>query len=375
MAEDKKIFQILKFLLLILVALSSTLSLRAGDDDVELKKGYVKFADLKKRLKGLSFTIDPATLIGEIRFKDSEEIKFKIDTPYYFHQGRINIMSKPLKYRKRTIYLPKELVEAVFIYLVDYEISYRFTERHLLLKVYEKIPILPETINLEALVIDPGHGGTDPGAISVNGEKEKDLTLKIAKRVTKYLKKKFPTLNVVFTRSRDEYVELQKRAEIANYAVKKNRNTIFVSLHCNSTKNPQTSPTGFEIYYLAQTYDIEAKRENVIMQHQLIDLRQDKNVSSIQTGMMSSLVQRRSVVLAKSIEKELQHSLKSRLASRGVKKSNFHVLRGSVIPAVLIEMGFMSHPEDVKMLGEKNVQLKLAEGIAEGIKNYVLAKN
>ncbi|MBK8393868.1 MAG: N-acetylmuramoyl-L-alanine amidase [Leptospiraceae bacterium] len=344
-------------------------------ETIPLEKGYVRFNELKKILPGLQYTLDPIIFIGEIRYKSSTEFKFRIDSTYYIHKNNIESLTKPILYKGKELYLPKDIVEAIFIYLVDTEVSYRFSEDSLIMNMYKKVVVNPEDIGLKHLIIDAGHGGKDPGATAVNGEFEKTYTLKIAKMVKKYIKKKFPKLKIKFTRKKDEYVALEDRAKIANKSLKVSRDTIFISLHCNSTPTPEKSPRGFEVYYLAQTYPMESTRESSIISSQLIDIRRDPKVQYIQSGMLSSVIQRRSILLAKAIDSKLKESLESKLMSRGVKKNNYQVLRGSMMPAVLIELGFISHPEDVKMLEEKSVQLKLAEGIAEGIKNYVMAKN
>lgn len=340
-----------------------------------MEKGYVQFEELKKRLPGLQYNLDPIILVGAIQFKNSSEFKFRVDSTYYIFRNSIESLPKPILYIHRDLYLPKDLVEAIFIYLIDTEVSYRFTENTLVLNLYQKVVVQPEEIELRNLIIDAGHGGKDPGATAVNGEYEKTYTLKIARMIKKYIKKKFPKLKIKFTRKGDVYVPLEDRAKIANKKLSTSRDTIFISLHCNSTPTPEKSPHGYEIYYLAQNSPIESTREASIISNHLIDVRRDPKVQTIQSGMLSSVIQRRSILLAKAIDSKLKASLESKIASRGVKKNNYHVLRGSMMPAVLIELGFISHPQDVKMLEEKSVQLKLAEGIAEGIKNYVLAKN
>lgn len=356
-----------------ILSLFGSVSLSA--DTINVERGYVRFNELRKKLPGLQCKIDTVILIGEIRFKKSNEFKFRVDSTYYIHKNNIESLPKPILYKTGDLFLPKEMVEAIFIYLVDTEVSYKVTDDKLVLNLYQKVVVKPEEIPLRHLIIDAGHGGKDPGATAVNGEYEKNYTLKIAKMVRRYIKKKFPNLKIKFTRKKDVYVPLEDRAKIANKKLQTSRDTIFISLHCNSTPTPEKSPHGYEVYYLAQSAPIETNREASILTNQLIDLRRDPKIQYIQSSMLSSVIQRRSIQLAKSIDSKLKESLATKIASRGVKKNNYQVLRGSMMPAVLIELGFISHPQDVKMLEEKTVQLKLAEGIAEGIKNYVMAKN
>ena len=344
------------------------------ESTIPFGKGYVRFTDLKRVFPELKLSIDTTILKFGLSYKNSSELQFILDSKFFSLRELIEPLEKPAIYIKKELYLPKEIVEAIFIYLLDREINYKFTDDSLVIDIEDKIPILPEEIKLESIVIDPGHGGKDPGATAVNGEYEKNYTIKIAKILKKYLKKKFPNLKIKLTRKKDEYVSLEERAKVANQRLIKNRSTIFVSIHCNSTQTPENSPTGFEVYYLAQTNSIETVRESAIISKRLVDTRRDPKVLTIQSGMMSSVIQRRSILLARSIDSKMRENLSTNLPSRGVKRNNYHVLRGTMMPAVLVELGFVTHPQDVKMLEEKAIQLKIAKGIAEGIKAYANAK-
>ena len=176
--------------LIFLLFFFGIVSLKA--DTISLERGYVKFEELKKRLPGLQFKLDAVILVGEIRFKKSNEFKFRVDSAYYIHKNNIESLTKPILYIGRDLYLPREMVEAIFIYLIDTEVSYKFTDDTLTLNLYQKVIVQPEEIGLRHLIIDAGHGGKDPGATAVNGEYEKNYTLKIAKMVKRYIKKKYP---------------------------------------------------------------------------------------------------------------------------------------------------------------------------------------
>nr|MBP9887515.1 N-acetylmuramoyl-L-alanine amidase [Leptospiraceae bacterium] len=119
-----------------------------SSDTIQLEKGYLRFEDLKKRFPGLQYKLDPVILVGEIHFKNSSEFKFRVDSTYYIHRNNIESLPKPILYISRDLYLPKELVEAIFIYLIDTEVSYKFTEDALVLNLYQKVIIQPEEISL-----------------------------------------------------------------------------------------------------------------------------------------------------------------------------------------------------------------------------------
>ena len=174
------------------------------------------------------------------------------------------------------------------------------------------------------VVIDPGHGGSDPGAVA-NDNLEKEINLEVAEIVAKNLKKK--GLEVIMTRSEDEYLGLVERANVGT----ENKATIFVSLHCNSAEN--TTATGIETYYYINS-----------------DNEYDED-------------------LATCIQKEVIKATGAR--DRGVKSANFSVLRNSVIPAALIEMGFISNPEESADIADPAYQKKIAQGVTNGIIKFL----
>ncbi len=344
------------------------------ESNIPFQKGYIRFSDLKKNFPDLVLTMDSSILKIEIKHKSKFGFQFLLDSKFFSFKGLIEPLAKPAIYIKNELYLPKEIVENIFIHLIETEISYRFSDTELIFHKEEN-KISAETIPVKYIIIDPGHGGKDPGAIAVNGEYEKTYTLKIARILKKFLKEKFPKTKIRLTRKKDEYMSLEDRALIANKKLNKSKDVLFISLHCNSTQTPENSPTGFEIYYLAQNSSIENARESKVISARLVDTNRDQKILNIQSGMMSSSIQRKSILLAKNIDSKLKENLTDSLISRGVKRNNFHVLRGSIMPSVLIELGFITNQRDVKMLEEKSVQIKLAKGIAEGIKLYANTKN
>jgi N-acetylmuramoyl-L-alanine amidase len=348
---------------------------RAEEEIILVKGKYVDFDDLKKKAEVLSFKLETPTMHGTIIGNTGEVLRFQVDAPFYYHRHLVERVSRPVKYWKGKLFLPPDFVEAIFVYLIDNEVSYRFTSSSLFLNIYGNFQIHPEPIDLDTIIIDPGHGGTQPGAPSVYGDDEKTYNLEVAKTLGIYLSKKFPNVNIQFTRETDETVDLNERAKLANTNLKVTKNIIFVSLHCNAAIARPDLARGFEIYYLDQSYKLEAEREKTIISQRLIDIKRPPVIQRIQSGMLSTLVQRRSILLANSVEEKLGEVIGSRIISRGVKKANFRVLRGSIMPAILVEMGFISHPEDARLIADKNMQIKIAQGIVEGIKEYVKQKD
>ncbi len=214
---------------------------------------------------------------------------------------------------------------------------------------------------LDTIVIDPGHGGKDAGAIGYTGIHEKTITLDIAKKLGKMVRKNMGA-KVIYTRDEDVFVPLWKRTKIAN----ESNGKVFLSIHVNST-GKNRSARGFETYLLrpGKTEDaIEvAKRENSVITleeaaHEYTNFT-DENI--ILATMAQSTFMKESEYFAEIIQKELDKILTT--PNRGVKQAGFHVLVGASMPNVLIEVGFISNKKECKLLGRSSYRKKIAEAI------------
>lgn len=218
------------------------------------------------------------------------------------------------------------------------------------------------------IVLDPGHGGSDAGAIGVGGAQEKEITLDIARRVKAILEKRYGFL-VTLTRKGDEFVPLARRTAFAN----KKEAAAFVSLHVNASAARDAD--GFEAYYLDNTNDEAsrklAERENGIESGESVDDLSFMLSDLIQSGKMED-----SIVLTRSIEGVVRDRVvrvNKPLRSLGVKKAPFFVLVGAHMPCALIEMFFVDHPTDGAKLKQDSFRSALANGIADGIRRFVEA--
>ena len=224
------------------------------------------------------------------------------------------------------------------------------------------------------VLIDPGHGGDEYGATTKltlkNSKnkyytrmiKEKDLTLVLAKKVKKYLQKKYTTY---LTRSFDRSVSLEERAELADTV----KADLFISIHFNSSNESKSN--GFETYYLDNHADVAIKKvetienkdlkgEDKIINQILIDLVIQKTV--VNSKKLANLVHDHT---ANYVEKKFQ------LKNRGVKPGLFYVLALSKRPGILIEAGFLSNKEELKKINSDNYLDAYASGIAIGIDKYI----
>jgi N-acetylmuramoyl-L-alanine amidase len=222
----------------------------------------------------------------------------------------------------------------------------------------------PATSGLRKIVLDPGHGGKDPGAIGAGGIAEKDIVLSIAKKLAAKLRKDL-RVDVVLTRKDDRFVALEDRTALAN----SENADLFVSLHMNASEN--TEAKGIETYYLDNTTDEAAirlaARENSTSRRNISDLQ------FILSDMTQNMKLEDSITLAH----RLQGSLVSAMAKTmddvrdlGVKKALFHVLVGARMPSVLVEMFFITNRSEGRAMSRESYQDAMVEALFEGIQKY-----
>ncbi|RKZ03166.1 hypothetical protein DRQ21_06480 [Candidatus Fermentibacteria bacterium] len=230
----------------------------------------------------------------------------------------------------------------------------------------------PWLADFDCIVVDPGHGGRDPGAVGANGSQEKDRTLEISLMVRDLLRIRLPELRIVLTRTSDEYVSLGARTRMAN----RNRADLFVSIHCNAAEN--RSAGGFETYFLsrARTDDARAVQmlENNVLELDDVSTVSEDPLSFLLADMAQSIFQNQSSYLAGAIQSNFTQLFPGR-RSRGVKRAGFYVLRGAYMPAVLVEVGFISNPEEEQLLKSLDFRFKAAQAIVESIVEYAEREN
>lgn len=226
------------------------------------------------------------------------------------------------------------------------------------------------------IVLDPGHGGKDPGAVGPNRLYEKDVVLDIALKLKKILSKN-PDFEVFLTRDKDVFVTLEQRTAIANG---KNAD-LFVSIHTNAS--PRRNVNGIETYFLNWTDNVEAMkvaaRENAISLKQMKKLQKKMNVLDV---MLSDLSRERkrdeSMALANYVQQAMVNELDrnyQHIVDLGVKWSFFYVLFGAEMSSVLVEVSFISNPLEAKLLRKDTYRNDLAKSLASGINKYMSLKH
>lgn len=227
---------------------------------------------------------------------------------------------------------------------------------------------------VKTIVIDPGHGGHDPGCNGANEIWEEAVTLSISLKLGEILADSLPDLKVLFTRKTDKFVELWQRPELAN----KNKADLFISIHCNSNVN--TMAAGSETYFMGlhkTTGNLEvAKRENEAIKFES-DYKTNERYggfdpNSPEGHIIFTLVQnafiRQSLKFSTMVEQQTNKI--SKIRTRGVKQAGFLVLWQTAMPSVLIETGFLSNPSDRAVLKSEEGQRTIAKGIYKAIRQY-----
>ncbi|HIZ86434.1 MAG TPA: N-acetylmuramoyl-L-alanine amidase [Candidatus Coprenecus stercoravium] len=228
-----------------------------------------------------------------------------------------------------------------------------------------------QVVELKTVVIDAGHGGHDPGAI--NGKiYEKNITLSIAKRLGELIRKNYPSVKVIYTRDDDTFVELYKRADIAN----KNNADLFISIHVNSAGD--RSARGHETFVMGQDKNSEnfeiCRTENsvIVLEEDYSSNYQGFDPGNPESYIIFSLLQNSHLEQSTDFATLIQQCSDSGpiANNRGVKQANFIVLWKCTMPAVLIELGFISNPNDIKALTDKNSQQRIAGNIFKAFQAY-----
>jgi N-acetylmuramoyl-L-alanine amidase len=230
----------------------------------------------------------------------------------------------------------------------------------------EKLPVFKPDI--KRIVIDPGHGGRDPGAVGKGGVKEKDVVLDVARRIKEILGNK-EGYEVYITRSKDIFLNLEARTLVA----KKNKADMFISIHANANRDRRIK--GIETYLLNWTNDKSAKR--VAARENRIYVRRTKKsrseLGAILAGLKLQNKRDESLVLAHYVQDSIVSSLSRKyrgIVDLGVKQALFHVLIGAEMPSVLVEVSFVTNSLEAKRLKSKDYRKRLAEGIASGVQTY-----
>jgi N-acetylmuramoyl-L-alanine amidase len=216
---------------------------------------------------------------------------------------------------------------------------------------------------IKRIVLDPGHGGEDPGAVGRRGTREKVVVIDVARRLKKKLEKQ--GFEVILARDSDRFVSLSERSRTGNGR----KADLFVSIHANSS--PNRAACGLETYFLSEA---KTDWERAVAARENASFEVDEPRTGLNTGgdvglILADLAQNEYLVESSELAAQIQEKTVpyARIKDRGVRQANFYVLRNNFMPAVLVECGFLSNRSEEKLLRQTDHRERLAEGICRGI--------
>ncbi|MEK7813050.1 MAG: N-acetylmuramoyl-L-alanine amidase, partial [Candidatus Desantisbacteria bacterium] len=226
----------------------------------------------------------------------------------------------------------------------------------------------PDNVRIRTIVIDPGHGGKDSGAIGKTGLLEKNVVLDISKRLRFALQRAMPNINILLTRDNDYFIPLRERTRFANY---KNAD-MFISIHSNASYASKAH--GFEVFCLSTEASDDASRALAAAENEVISLEKEtgsNNIDMIKL-ILGDIAQQEfideSMELAASVQSIVCKNMG--MVSRGAKSAFFWVLRDAMMPAVLIEVGFLTNPFEESRLRSEEFRDNLVSSICDAIVVY-----
>lgn len=243
-------------------------------------------------------------------------------------------------------------------------------------KEYEELKKPAPQTGKFRILIDPGHGGKDPGAVKKGSSKEKDLNLAVAKILYDLLKKE-KGFEVKISRDSDVFITLGKRASMANDF----KADVFVSIHANAAK--RASANGFEVYFRSDKASDAEAAETAALENEALQYEgKGGGTVSFADLLLKSLATNENINQSSKLAGHIRNSVTKKSGNLGIKvhqnsaikQANFYVLRGVNSTAVLVEMGYLSNANDRKRLNTKSVRQKMAESIRDGIVSYAKAE-
>ncbi len=220
-----------------------------------------------------------------------------------------------------------------------------------------------------AILIDPGHGGKDPGAVgnfTLNGKsvrvQEKDAVLSVGKYLYAQLRRTYPGKKIIMTRDSDRFLTLAERTDIANSVkLPENEAVLYVSIHANASLDKKAS--GYEVWYLSPGY------RRTVIDKKTVD--SDRTLFPILNSMMEEEYTTESILMSKFIMDGLESQIGSESKARGIKAEEWFVVRNSNMPAVLIEIGFVTNQKEALNLSNPEYLKKTSLGIYNGVQAFV----
>ncbi len=308
-----------------------------GDTDIrtfaEETRGYVQWNPLAER----------GTLVVE-----GERFVFSLAYGGIFHNYRERLPGRAYRGEAGAVFLDTTAVEVI--------------ER--------RLPERSDTPIIAAVLIDPGHGGKDPGALGVHtidGKtvtiKEKDVVLEVSRQLYESLLRRYPDKRIMLTRDDDSFISLEKRVDTANsIPLGEQEAIIYISIHANASLNRKAK--GFEVWYLPPDY------RRTLIDQKSIQVESEEALPILNT-MLEEEYTTESILLAQRILDSMEHDLEDTTENRGLKEEVWFVVRKAKMPSVLIELGFVTNKEEADNLLDPVYLQKLSRAIYNGTSKFI----
>ncbi len=311
----------------------------------DTKQEDMSISDLACSLKA-TLEYDPLVHAGTIT-KEGRSVRFAMDVPYVLLDWTI-VKEVPAPYESATsLQIKEEFARTVQEF---FEIKSQISSRYL----------------VKAIVIDPGHGGKDPGAIGEFEDfklQEKDVNLSIALRLADLLRLRYPEKTIVLTRSSDIYPTLEERVEKANkIELEETEAIIYVSIHANASFNKNTK--GFEVWYLNPNY-----RRTVVDERTAKEKGED--IAPIINIMLEEEFTTESIILAQKVYQRMDRIIGDRSPARGIRAEEWFVVRNAKMPSILIEVGFVTNKAEALLLSQAGYLRQIADAMYNGVCDFI----
>jgi N-acetylmuramoyl-L-alanine amidase len=310
--------------------------------------------------------IIPGGKKGELRFDRRRYSRYLWEFKSYEFDESLQLSFRLRPQRVRWEHRSAANPNQIEITLIDTTFALDSTDQPGLLTTEVDLTLGLETDPIDVIVVDAGHGGEDLGAVGRRGTHEKDVVLSVALQLAKLIRQD-PDLEVILTRRDDTFVPLQERARIANDASA----DLFISLHANSA--PRKAARGFETFFLSAAKTDEARAteqlENASLRFEEADEAPGTDdLDFILTDLLQTQFLVESAALAQVIQTEFARSF--RTIDRGVNQAGFVVLYHAYMPAVLVEIGFLSNSSEEQWLAKRSSQKRIAESLYRSIVTF-----
>ncbi len=323
------------------------------------KVGDVDYYNAYELKKLFDVQIDENILENNLSLThNNKKLVFLISASYVIFEGDIYNFSYPLRVIGGKYYLP---VTTLSVILPKFDSQFTYNEK------MNEITVAARTFQssrIDLVVIDAGHGGKDPGAVGKRSY-EKNLTLQISQKVARALAEN--GINVLLTRNTDEFIALRKRAQLAN----DNKADLFISIHCNASK--YSNRKGTEVFILSTSKVTDERvQEAIETENSVVSKYEGVSAQSHYDALdfvLKDMTLSEHLLASNDLAHCVQNEMvkKTGFSDRGVKQGPFYVLKGAFMPAILIELGFISNATQEKQLNSASYQSKFVDAIVSGV--------